>query len=144
VCRKISRCCEAVLWCAPVLTLLGGHARGGVVRRRVKPDVFAVDQEGVPFPGPVIPAHFAGPQKVSLSGLNVSDTTVVEVALEEGGLEGVGGAVARLNKIQNNLSAFRYGLREKRRPAARRNLSARRSSRAPTSSVYQVLSTHLG
>ena len=86
--------------CAPVLAALGRHARDRVVRWRIEPDVFAIDEKGVLFRSLVVPAHLAGTQEVGVARLGADETSILEVAFEKRGLQRVGRAVTGFEEPQ--------------------------------------------
>src|SRR5260370_37298316 len=49
---------------APIIALLGGHARGSVIVRGIKPHKFSVHQEQASFALLVFPTHFPRSQKL--------------------------------------------------------------------------------
>ncbi len=92
--RKFHFACEESEGSAPVGALLGGSTGDSVILWDVKPGGFTVNQEEIFFGGFVLPTHFTGAAKVGSACFGSNDSFVVGINLEEGGLKGVGCAVA--------------------------------------------------
>ncbi len=78
-------------------TCEGRYAGDGVIRGDVKPCGLSVYQEQILFRALVLPAHFPGTTEIGCSRLGADNASILRIAFEKGGLEGLGGAVSRLH-----------------------------------------------